>query len=194
MNKSLRSLVVIAGVAVLASSSQAIITFSNYNSQFDFNPVISNQLKATPTHLHQPVIGSGTVTDSGSFDVKDSLGLSALDVTEVDGFAIDGKLTLTATIWEGSTPVSLYNSSATSPAVLPLYTMLSPSIKDNSLPSLTGTYLVTYTATFQGYGPGSVGYLGSFAFDAYPTPEPSAYAALGVGVVGLLIRRRRSGK
>jgi hypothetical protein len=188
--------VVLAGLAALAVPSQATITFSNYGSQFTFNPAVSNQLKATPPHLHQSVIGAGTVSDSGAFNVSDSAGLSALDVTEVDGFAIDGQLSLTVRLYQGATFIQdLYSSTATSPAILPIYTPLTPSIWDNSFsPSLVGTYTVSYVASFTGYSAGSVGYLGAFAVDAYPTPEPSAYAALGVGVVGLLIRRRRSGK
>jgi len=190
-----RTLLVLAGLAVLAVPSQATITFSNYGSQFTFNPAVSNQLKATPPNLHQSVIGMGPVSDSGAFNVSDSAGLNALDVTEVDGFAIDGELSLTVRLYQGATFIeNLYSSTATSPAVLPIYTPLTPSIWDNPLPNLMGTYTVTYVASFTGYSACSVGYLGAFAVDAYPTPEPSAYAALGIGVVGLLIRRRRSGK
>jgi len=124
-----RTLVVLAGLAVLAVPSQATITFSNYGSQFTFNPAISNQLKATPPSLHQSVIGVGPVSDSGAFNVSDSAGLNALDVTEVDGFAIDGELSLTVRLYQGATFIEdLYSSTATSPAALPIYTPLTPSI------------------------------------------------------------------
>lgn len=204
MNRTLRSLVVIAGVAVLAASSQAVITFSNYTSDFTVGP--SNQISATPPNLSNFVSGptQGTVTeDTGSFYVSSSIGISELDVNEVDGFA-DGNGTVGLT-------VSLYNTSGGSPVGSPIETLyygntnnastdvLTPitgnTYQDNLFATpLTGLYYVQYDATFSGNS-ASDGYLGGFAVEAFEgVPEPSAYAALGVGLMGLLVRGRRSRK
>jgi len=193
--------VVLAGLAVLAVPSQAVITFSNYSSQFTFDPSTPNQLSPTPPQLSNVVFGSGSVTDSGSFDISSSTGLTALDVNEVDGFAVDGTLSLVVTIYTGNTTSSpvlenLYSSSVVSPAATLSYMPLGPTLWDNAFsPVLTGTHAVSYTATFMGYDAGGLGYLGGFAIDGYEAvPEPSAYAVLGLGVLGLFVSRRRSGK
>jgi hypothetical protein len=202
MNKTLRSLIVTAGVAVLATSSQAVITFSNYNSQFTFDPSTPNQLSPTPPQLSNVVFGTGPVTDTGSFDVASTAGIAELDVNEVDGFAVDGNLSLTVTVYNGATISSgvlenLYSSSIDSPTNSLDFNTLVPTFQDNFFSPilLTGTHAVSYTATFNGYDASAMGYLGGLAIDAYePVPEPSAYAVLGLGVIGLLIRRRRSVK
>jgi len=196
-----RTLVVLVGLAVLAVPSQAVITFSNYSSQFTFDPSTPNQISPTPPQLSNVVFGTGSVTDSGSFDISSSSGLTALDVNEVDGFAVDGTLSLVVTIYQGattSTPVlqDLYTSSAVSPGASLTFVPLGPTFWDNAFsPALTGTHAVSYTATFTGADAGGLGYLGGFAIDGYEAvPEPSAYAVLGLGILGLFVSRRRSGK
>jgi len=196
-----RTLVVLAGLAVLAVPSQAVITFSNYSSQFTFDPSTPNQLSPTPPQLSNVVFGTGSVSDSGSFDISSSSGLTALDVNEVDGFAVDGNLTLTVTIYTGATTSSsvletLYSAGVNSLTNSNSFNTLFPTLQDNAFsPVLTGTHAVSYTATFNGYDAGALGYLGGFAIDGYEAvPEPSAYAVLGLGVLGLFLSRRRSVK
>jgi len=193
MISSTRTLLVLAGLAALAVPSQATITFSSFTSDFTLNPAVSNQISATPPQLSNFPMGIGTVTDSGQFDVSSTFGLTALDVNEVDGFAAGGTVNLTVTLYKGTTVGSgvmtvLYNETASGGT-------LTPPFQDNPLTSVTGTHLVTYTATFKGTSPFAIGYLGGFAVDAYEAvPEPAAYATLGIGIIGLLARRRRSGK
>jgi hypothetical protein len=182
---------ILAGLAVLAVPSQAVITFSSYTGDFNVGP--PNQISSTPPHLSNFPIGVGVVSDAGHFSVSGSSPITALDVNEVDGFAYLGTVALNVTLWSGSTYSSpgsvlatLYNSSSIG--------TLTPTYQNNPL-NLTGTHLVTYSASFTGFAPASVGYLGGFAVDAYQAvPEPAAYATLGIGLIGLLARRRRSGK
>jgi hypothetical protein len=201
MNRSLRSLVVLAGVAVLAATSQATITFSNYGAQFSVNVSGSNQINTTPPQLANGVMGVGTVTDSGSFDINSTAGLSELDVNEVDGFAIDGTLGLEVTLYNGADLSSgvmqtLYTGVGSSAANSQVTSALMPLFTTNLFsPILTGEHLITYSAQFTGSDADAVGYLGGFAVDGYEAvPEPSAYAALGLGIIGLVARKRRSGK
>jgi hypothetical protein len=184
--------VVVAGLAVLAASSQATITFSAYTSDFSLASGASNQINSTPPQLSNFPMGIGVVTDTGHFDLSSSTMLTALDVNEVDGFAIGGSVTLTVTLYNGSTAASgvlavLYSGSGVNGALIPY--------SQDNLVSLTGTHYVDYSATFTGVTPGAIGYLGGFAVDAYEAvPEPAAYATLGIGVIGLLASRRRSRK
>jgi len=191
-----RTLVVLAGLAVLAAPSQAVITFSNYTSDFNVGP--DNQISSTPPQLSNFPTGIGPVVDSGNFDVTTTFGLTELDVNEVDGFAYQGTVSLTVTMYDGPTNLSpvlttLY-SGTTNNIILP--GVLLPLFQNNPFGTpLMGTYYVSYTATYVGQSPASLGYLGGFAVDAYEAvPEPAAYAALGIGVIGLLARGRRSRK
>jgi len=196
-----RTLWVLAGLAVLAVPSQATITFSAYTSDFTVNPVATNQINATPPQLSNFPTGVGTVTDSGNFDISSTRGLTALDVNEVDGYVIDGTLDLTVTLYNGATVASgvmetLYVGTASSAANSGSTSNLLPLLTNNAFsPVLMGTHYVSYSATFVGDDAGALGYLGGFAVDGYEAvPEPSAYAALGLGVVGLMVRKRRSRK
>jgi len=189
-----RTLWVLAGLAVLTVPSQAVITFSNYTSDFSVDPHATNQINATPPSLSNFPKGIGTVTDMGSFDVSSTFGINALDVNEVDGFAFGGSVSLMVTLYNGPLGGSgveavLYNQTVTGGALIPPF-------QNNNI-SITGTHFVTYVATYVGTlpAPAGIGYLGGFAVDAYEAvPEPTALAALGIGIIGLLARRRRSGK
>jgi hypothetical protein len=201
MIQSKRSLVVLAGVAVLAATSQATITFSNYGSDLSVDSSAINQINATPPQLENFVSGTGTVTDMDSFIINSTMGLNEMDVNEVDGTALEGQVSLTVNLYNGTTVGSglletLYSGTGTSAANSGITTALLPLDWYNTLsPIVTGPHLVTYTAQFTGYDANAVGYLGGFAVDAYEAvPEPSAYAALGIGVLGLVTRKRRSGK
>jgi len=201
MKRSIRSLVILAGVAVLAATSQATITFSNYGADLTVDSAATNQINATPPQLSNFVYGVGTVTDADSFIVDSTAGINELDVNEVDGSAVDGTISLTVNVYNGTTVGSglldnLYSGTGTSSAGSLSTSDLMPLFQFNSIsPLMTGQHLVTYSAQFTGYDGGAVGYLGGFAVDAYEAvPEPSAYAVLGIGVVGLIARKRRSRK
>jgi len=195
-----RTFLVLAGLAALAASSQATISFSNLNGLVGDNNVTlndaANQMNATAINLIDFPTGAGMVTAQGSFDVTTTTLMLALDVNEVFGFAYNGTVSLTVDLYNGTTVASgvqatLYSESAVAGV---LAAKLSPSFQNNNI-SFTGTKLITVSASFMGTGGTSLGYLGGFAVDAYDAvPEPAAYATLGVGIIGLLARRRRSGK
>jgi hypothetical protein len=136
------------------------------------------------------------VSAMGSFDVTTSTSMIALDVNEVFGFTYNGTVSLTVDLYNGTTVASgvqatLYSESAVGGI---FGATLSPSDQNNNI-SFTGTKLITVQASFTGTSGASLGYLGGFAVDAYDAvPEPAAYATLGIGIIGLLARRRRSGK
>jgi hypothetical protein len=186
MNSTMRTLVVLAGLTALAAPSQAVITLSNASGpagSVEFTQ--SNEALFTPSQLSQGAFGTGLVTDTGSFDVTTTSGLSKLQVGEVSGLASGGVLTLTVLV----NSMVIYSDSSTSdnPLLLSNITTWSP--------PLAGTNVVSYTATFTGTSPAAVGYLGGFTVDAYEAvPEPASFAAMGIGVIGLIARRRRSGK
>jgi hypothetical protein len=195
-----RTLLVIAGLAVLAVSSQATISFSNLNGLVSDNDLAlndaANQMNATAVNLIDFPVGAGTVSATGSFDVTTSTSMIALDVNEVFGVAYNGTLSLTVDLYNGTTVASgveatLYDQSAVAGV---LAARLYPTFQNNNI-SFTGTKLITISASFTGTSGSSLGYLGGFAVDAYDAvPEPAAYATLGIGIIGLLARRRRSGK
>ena len=192
MKNTIRTLAVVAGITALAASSQAVITFSSYTS--DFNVSSANQISATPSQLSNFVFGAGPVSDTGNFDVSATHGLDELEVTEVDGFAVGGTLSLTVTLYNGATVASgvedvLYTGTDSGGPLTPIanVTLLSP--------VAAGTHYVSYVATFTGSSSAALGYLGGFAVNAYePVPEPASFATVGVGIIVLLARRRRSSK
>jgi hypothetical protein len=186
MNKSIRMLVGLAGVAALSATSQAVITLSNASGPA--GSVVftqSNEALFTPTQLSEGAFGVGPVTDTGSFDVTSTSGLNELQVGEVSGLAAGGILTLTVLV--NSTVIYSDSSAIDNPLMLSNITTWSP--------TLPGTNVVSYTATFSGANAGSIGYLGGFTVDAYEAvPEPASYAAMGIGMIGLIARRRRNTK
>jgi len=192
MISSTRTLLVLAGLAVLAVPSQAVITFSSYTGDFNVDPQATNQINSTPPHLSNFPKGVGVVTDSGHFEISSTNGIKELDVNEVDGFAFGGSISLEVKLFNGTTVASgvqqiLYDQVAVGGALIPPF--------QNNILTVTGTHLVNYEAIYTGTSPVGIGYLGGFAVDAYEAvPEPAAYATLGIGLVGLLARRRRSRK
>jgi len=176
-------LVALAGVTALAASSQAVIVLTPLDSSVTA-PIV-NEANITPAQLSNGAFGLGPVTDTGGFTVSTTNGLSALEVGEVSGLAFGGDLTLTVLL-DGS--VVLYSDSSVANNPLTVDVL-------DSLGNLTGTHTVTYTATFTGFSPFSEGYLGGFKVDAFEAvPEPASFGALTIGAIGLIARKRRSGK
>jgi hypothetical protein len=194
MNRTLRSLVIIAGVAVLAASSQATITFSPLTSDISVSTNPTNQVSAIPPRLSAGVFGNVSVTDTGSTLVTSTSGITTLSVDEAGGYAFSGaSVSLTVTLYKGNNTsypsVTLFTDSTTS-------SFLSNSVTTVNL-GAGDVDLITFSATYTGTGaPFSGGVVGAFTIAAQPaaTPEPAAYATFGVGLVGLIIRRRRSTK
>lgn len=184
MNNTKRMLVVLAGVAALAASSQAVIVITPLDASVT-NPIV-NEADITPIQLSNGAFGIGTVTDIGGFTVSSSTGLSQLVVNEVSAQVFStGTLTLTVLL-DGSTVLYSDTTNTDNPLKLSQVT---------NLPNLLGTHLVTYAATFTGTDPFASGYIGGFSVDAFEAvPEPVSLATLGVGIIGLIARKRRSGK
>jgi hypothetical protein len=177
-------LVVLAGVTALAASSQAVIVITPLDASVT-NP-IQNEADITPVQLSNGAFGLGTVTDTGGFTISSTTGLTQLVVDEVSAQVFTtGILSLTVLL-DGTTTLYSDISITDNPLKLSQVT---------NLPGLTGTHTVTYTASFLGTDPGSVGYLGGFSVDGFEAvPEPLPYATLGIGILGLMARKRRSGK
>jgi hypothetical protein len=200
MISSKRTLLVLAGLAALVVPSQATISFSNLDGLVGDNNVMlndaANQMNATAVNLIDFPTGAGMVTAAGSFDVGSNDMITAVDVNEVFGFTYNGTLSLTVNLYNGTTVASgiqqtLYSESVTGGI---FGATLAPSLQNNNI-TFTGSKLVTISASFTGTSGASLGYLGGFAVDVYDAvPEPAAYATLGIGIIGLLARRRRSGK
>jgi len=193
MNRTLRSLVIIAGVAVLAASSQATITFSPITADITWSAP-ADQVSVTPPQLIAGEFGAKTVTDTGSTLLTSTSGISTISVDQATGYALGPATTLTLT-------VTLYKGNNTSyPSVTLLSETTSTSFLSNSVTTVnlpaSAVDLITFSATYTGSSVFSGGTIGAFTIAAAPavTPEPAAYATFGVGLVGLIIRRRRSSK
>jgi hypothetical protein len=189
MNYTKRTLVVLAGLLVLAASSQAQITFGpNPSAGIVFQP---NEANITPPNLSQ--IAFGPASDTGSFTVSSSTGIKEIDVTDVDGQSQDGTLTLTVT--DTTTGKVLYSDSTS--ANNPLLDET-----PNHVSIGTGLQTITYSATFTGSAPDSVAVINNLSVvftpngvnPPPPVPEPASFGVMGIGVVGLILRNRRRNK
>jgi len=179
-----RTLVVLVGLTALAASSNATISITPLDSTVTNN--LPNEATCLPTQLSAGLSGPGTIVpDYGSFLISSDSGITGIQVGEVTGFAVDGVLTLDVTL-DGT---SIYSD--TTNIDNPLIAV-GPTVP---LGLLTGTHLVEYTATFTGYGADSEAYLGGFTVDGFEAvPEPASFAAMGIGIIGLIARKRRSSK
>jgi len=185
MNYTKRTLVAIAGLSVLATSAQAVITITPLDSTVKVP--FQNEASILPSQLSEGVTGIGTITpDMGSFDISSTTGLTGLKVGEVHGLAVEGLLSLT--VWlDGTTILYSDATSSNNPLV--------PSSGLYSFNGGTSTHVVSYEATWTGNAPWSVGALGKFTVDGFEAvPEPAPVAVMSVGVIGLIARKRRSSK
>jgi len=183
MNNTMRTLVILGGLTALVAQSSAAITITPLDASVT---AAGNEASLLPMQLSNGVTGVGPVVDSGAFLVTTDGGLTELQVGEVSGLTDNGNLQLTVLL-DGST--ILYQDQTVSDNPLIQY-------NDNIFGSpLLGTHLVQYFATYTGNAADSQGYLGGFTVDAYEAvPEPAPLAAMGIGIIGILARRRRSGK
>lgn len=184
MNNTKRTLVVLTGLTALVASSYATVTITPLDGSV--SATLQNEASVLPAQLSGGVFGAGPITpDSGAFLVSSTSGITGIQVGEVSGLTWDGTLDLTVTL-DGTT--TLYYDSTSTDNPLSLANFVSTGV-------LTGTHLITYTATFTGNGSDAVGYLGGFTVDAFEAvPEPASFAAMGVGIIGLIARKRRSSK
>jgi len=192
LNRTLRSLVIIAGVAVLAASSQATITFTPLTADITWSAPL-DQVSATPPRLIGGEFGAKSVTDTGSTLVSSTSGITTISVDQATGYTFGaGLVSLTVTLYHGITTSS---PSQTLFFQGPTSSFLSNSVTTVNLPA-SAVDLITFSANYTGTTLLSGGVVGAFTIAAAPaaTPEPAAYATFGVGLVGLIIRRRRSSK
>lgn len=187
MNYTKRTLVVLAGLLVLAASSQAQVVLANPTSPtgdtITFGP---NEADINPVNLSG--IAFSTTLDTGSFTAQSATGISEIDVTDVTAGVGDGVLTLT--VFDGAT--ILYSDSTNTDNPL-------KEMQLNPVSIGTGVQTITYVASFVGSQPDSIAYLGAFSVVFTPTgsappppvPEPASFGVMGIGVVGLALRNRR---
>lgn len=186
MKTLLRPLAALGALASLAAASNAAITFSNFTgSGASF---LSNDgngvLKFEPNVFDGPV----TNTISGSFTVATDIPgghLTDGDVKVGNSLLFGGSIGYSATILGVG---SAYNDTITTDGS-------SLATDGPSVPLSLGAYVVTYSLTYSG---DFVSFTSSsFTFHDTgstppPVPEPASMAALGVGVMGLVARRRRT--
>jgi hypothetical protein len=176
-----RSLAVVAGISVLAIAAQAqtitgltaTVGSANYvkNNSVDFSPVLVGS-----TYSGTDVVAAGSFNLSGAKSVEASTGSFIL---------VGGSLSL--------------ELSTSSTFASPFYSILGvtgttngPSLNTGSM--FTGSPVtVYYKETITGssfFGSAA----GSATFTPAATPEPATYAVMGLGLVGLMIRRKRSAR
>jgi hypothetical protein len=186
MNYTKRTLVVLAGLTVLAASSQAQVNLTGFTSTTgDTATIATNEIDISPTQLDGIATGSASAT--GLFVATGTPGISNISVTDVTGSVFGGVLTLTVT--DLTSGLVLYSDSTANSN--PLKEMQLNTVSYGSSPQ-TIVYAATYT------GPG-YGYLGTFAVvftpagstPPPPVPEPASFGVMGIGVVGLALRNRR---
>jgi hypothetical protein len=136
---------------------------------------------------------ANSVSYSESFSVTETGGtLVHAHLDNVLSGVSDGTLTLSA--WVNG--VLIYTSTTTNFFLDGTETALTVSDGTN-LALGPGTYHALYTASYTGFDNGiSYGYINSFnmLFEEQATPEPASLATIGIGVIGLIARRRRGAK
>lgn len=195
MNYTKRALVVLASLAVLAASSQAQIVITPNPADgvtVDSNVPTQADVQTVNTNFQS---GIGTYTDSGYFNLTSGLGLKSVTV-EANGYVLsDAAVSLNIYIQQGASTLTLFNQTTNNPA----FGFGSPVTTTATSPfSLTGAYTVHFTATYVGTAndslasvdPFTVAFLEKGQNPPPPVPEPASYAVLGIGVVGLISRRR----
>jgi hypothetical protein len=181
MTQFKRSLAVIAGLTVLAISAQAQ-TISNLTATY----------------------GSATQTSSSSFTFTDP---SQGGVVTTAGAVANGSFTLTGpasyvtvdpgafTVVDGTLSLELYTTDSSHP-FYSIFTSTDPGATTISTGSLfTGPAVTVHYEEVLFLAPGGALYASpetSASFSA--TPEPASYAVMGLGLVGLMIRRKKGSR
>jgi len=171
---------VLGALASLAAVSSATVTFSNFTGSGAAYLADngSGVLKFEPS-----IFTSGSGVLSGTFTVStDTVGLSDGDVKVGNSLLVGpGNLDFNASVVGVG---SIYSSSAPDLGSL--------AANGPSTPLSSAAYIVTYNLNYSGALVSFTSASFTFHDASNPVPEPASMAALGVGAVGLLARRRRT--
>jgi len=199
-NRFARPLIALGALTALAASSQATITFGGWPA--GALPTDMQVVGNGDVLIENPSLGSSNplmsdanvVSYTESFAVTETGGtLIFADLDNVLSGVSDGSLTLSAFV-DGNL---IYTSNTFNFFLDGTETALTVS---SGIPLALGpgTYHVMYTASYTGFDNGiSYGYINSFNSlfqEKSATPEPASLATIGIGVIGLIARRRKGAK
>jgi len=200
MHYSKRTLVILAGLSVLATSATAqTFTFGNQQSWETVTApgeinIADPTLNAGFSGLSDP--NSPYTSPNPALTVTSDKVIKLVDVNQVNGLVFNSTLTFSIQV-DGITAFTqtVVDDATTDPLGTGIGFNPSGKISGVTLAANvahTITYTAVYTGTSNPLGAGA--FMNDFyvSFDA--VPEPAPFAAFGVGLIGLLARRRKGSK
>jgi hypothetical protein len=186
-------ILVVAGVAVAAVSANAQVNLTGAGS-FALGGIFSG-LGVSPTYTPGSSVSSIVLNNSGGgFGSLNQWWFSAVDTT-ANLTTISYSITLNG-VNANTTVAGLVTAQSYDPVsgqIGPQYYLIGgPSGFVDALPGWNGaTHTLTVTDDLTAFGTPTAFFKGNFTFFNV-VPEPTGVAALSIGALGLLIRRRKS--